>query len=84
MAVSFQTNSISNMALLLKQWRQRRGWSLRGLGVRAGVSYVTVFKIEAGALDPRLSTLQRLARALGIAVRDLLPPERRRASRRGR
>lgn len=72
------------MALLLKQWRERRGLSLRRLGERAGVSYVSVFKIEAGTLDPRLSTLERLARALDISVRDLFPKGQRRTSRRGR
>lgn len=71
------------MALLLRQWRERRGWSLRQLGERSGVSYVNISNIESGKLDPRLSTLERLARALKISVRDLLPPKRSRA-RRGR
>jgi transcriptional regulator with XRE-family HTH domain len=66
------------MALLLRQWRERRGYSLRGLGERAGVSYPHLHGIETGKLDPRLSTLERLARALGITVRDLLPTEPRR------
>jgi transcriptional regulator with XRE-family HTH domain len=70
------------MALLLRQWRERRGWSLRELGERSGVSYVTIANIEAGKLDPRLSTLERLARALGISVRALFPTERRRHSTR--
>jgi len=70
------------MALLLRQWRERRGWSLRELGERSGVSYVTIANVEAGKLDPRLSTLERLARALGISVRTLFPMERRRHSTR--
>lgn len=71
------------MALLLKQWRERRGLSLRQLGERSGVSFVNISNIETGKLDPRLSTLERLARALNISVRDLLPSERR-PTRRGR
>lgn len=82
-SVTANDNIVSIMELLLKQWRDRRGLSLRQLGERAGVSYVTVFNIEAGNLDPRLSTLERLARALGIGVRDLFPTERGR-TRRGR
>jgi transcriptional regulator with XRE-family HTH domain len=81
-AVSIRDNMLSSMALLLKEWRDRRGWSLRQLGERAGVSYVSVFRIEAGTLDPRLSTLERLARALGISVRDLFSAGRRRTGRR--
>jgi transcriptional regulator with XRE-family HTH domain len=77
-------DNIVSMALLLKEWRERRGWSLRQLGERSGVSYPNLHGIESGRLDPRLSTLERLARALGISVRDLFSTERRRISRRGR
>jgi transcriptional regulator with XRE-family HTH domain len=77
-------NIVSVMALLLKQWRERRGWSLRQLGERSGVSFVNILHIESGKADPRLSTLQRLAQALGISVRDLLPAGQRRTRRRQR
>ncbi len=70
------------MALLLKEWRERRGWSLRQLGERSGVSFANISNIETGKLDPRLSTLKRLARALGISVPDLFSKERRRTPRR--
>lgn len=65
------------MGLLLRQWRDRRGWSLRELGERAGVSYVTIHKIEAGTLSPTVATLEKLAAALKIAVRDFFPAKRR-------
>lgn len=38
-----------------------------GLAQRAGVSRMTVSRIEAG-MDPRLSTLQELARAMGMEL----------------
>ena len=72
------------MALLLKEWRARRGWSLRQLGERSGVSFANISNIEAGKLDPRLFMLERLAQALGVGVRDLFSTERRRTRRRGR
>ena len=75
-------DNIASMALLLKEWRERRGWSLRQLGERSGVSYPNLHAIETGKLDPRLSTLERLARALGVDVRDLFSTERRRTRRR--
>ena len=62
------------METLLRRWRERRGWSLRDLGKRSGVSYVTVQRIEAGKMSPTLDTLEKLATALGITVRDLIPP----------
>ncbi len=69
----------------LRSWRDRRGWSLRDLGERSGVSYVTIQKIEAGVVNPTVGTLQKLAHALRIPLRALFPAERRAVNtRRGR
>ena len=38
----------------------------------AGVHYVSLARLEAGAFDPRLSTLRKLAKALRVPVADLL------------
>jgi transcriptional regulator with XRE-family HTH domain len=54
------------METLLRRWRERCGWSLRELGARSGVSYVTVQRIEARKMSPTLDTLEKLATALGI------------------
>ena len=56
----------------LKAWRAVRGLSQRDLAERAGVVYPLVARLELGQTDPRLSTLHRLAEALGIDVVDLL------------
>jgi len=68
----------------LRQWRDRRGWSLRELGERSGVSYVTIQRIEAGTANPSVRVLQRLAEALEISLRDLFPRERPKKRRGGR
>jgi len=40
------------------------------------VGAATVARIEAGTIDdPRISTLQKLAKALGLDARDLMPDE---------
>ena len=56
----------------LKAIRQTQGLSLRKLGEQAGVSYVTLARIEAGIYDPRLSTLQKVAKALGVTVAQVI------------
>ena len=56
----------------LRQIRQFRLLSLRGLAECAGVSYVTLARIESGIYDPRLSTLQKLAKALKVNVAQLI------------
>jgi transcriptional regulator with XRE-family HTH domain len=60
--------------VLLRAWRERRGYSLRTLAERAGVGFATLHKIEQERMTPTVDLLEKLARALGIAVRDFFPP----------
>ena len=73
--VSYLDN-ILRVGLLLREWRTRRGWSLRALGERSGVSYVNIARIEAGTLNPTVTTVEKLAKALGVSMRDIFAPER--------
>jgi len=56
----------------LREWRVLRGFSLRALATRSRVHYVTLAKIEAGLIDPRLSTLLKLCKALKINIAELV------------
>ena len=56
----------------LKFIREQQGLSLRTLAVEAGVHYTSLVRLEAGRYDPRLSTLRKLAGALGVRVKDLI------------
>ena len=56
----------------LRRLRTERGLSVRKLGEKAGVHYVSIVKMETGKLDPRLSTLLRVAGALGVTVSELI------------
>ena len=64
------------MPLLLREWRQRRGYSVRELAKRAGVGFMTISRIENGHMSPTVAMLEKLARALDITVRDFFPVER--------
>jgi transcriptional regulator with XRE-family HTH domain len=48
------------------------------------MSYVALFRLETGGTDPRLSTLEKLAKALKVSLADLIAgrPARKRAGRR--
>ena len=70
------------MPVLLRHWRERRGYSVRGLAERAGVGFVTVSRIENGHMSPTVEMLEKLARALEIDVRDFFPAGRRKGRRR--
>jgi transcriptional regulator with XRE-family HTH domain len=54
---------------------------VRELARRAGVGYVTIVRIENDQISPTVTTLERLAKALGISVRDFFPAERKPESR---
>ena len=77
-------NIAEPMGLLLKRWRKRRRLTLRALGERSGVPYPSIQRIEAGLMSPTVATLERLAAALDIPVRELFPTEPRPRPRRKR
>jgi transcriptional regulator with XRE-family HTH domain len=56
----------------LRKIRQAKKLSQDALATRAGFTREYVNKIEAGRYDPPLSTLNSLARALGVPVTELL------------
>lgn len=58
----------------LKRLRSLKGWTQEELAGRAGLSRAGYRKIETGKTVPRSSTLEALAEALEVALRDLLTP----------
>ncbi len=56
----------------LRELREARGLSVRGLAREAEVSTETVYSVEHGKRQPNLRTLGKLARALQVDPRDLL------------
>ena len=54
----------------LRKLRTDRGYSIRGLARAAGVSPDTVYSVEHGRRQPSIRTLGKLARALGVEVKD--------------
>jgi transcriptional regulator with XRE-family HTH domain len=71
------------MPIQLRHWRERRGYSVRELAKRAGVTHVTIVRIENDQVSPTVMMLERLALALGIDVRDFFPRPKRRQRKDG-
>ena len=57
---------LENIAKRLQTARIAKGLSQRELGALAGIPQAQISRIEAGAVDLRLSSLVALARALGL------------------
>jgi transcriptional regulator with XRE-family HTH domain len=72
------------IAEAVKHWRAVRGLSQRELAERADVGQVLIARLELGQTDPRLSTLEKLAEALGIRMVDLFtaPEEAKQPARK--
>ena len=56
----------------LRQIRQQRGLSQLKLSQLSGVTKFTIIRIETGRIAPRASTLNKLARALGAEVSEIM------------
>jgi len=56
----------------LREWREKRGLTLRRLAEISDVHYVSLARLEAGRFDPRLSTLRKLAKALNVTITQLV------------
>lgn len=49
----------------------RKGWTVPRLASESGISKVSIYAIENGR-EPRMTTVAKLAEALGVEVKDLL------------
>jgi len=58
--------------LRLREIREGKGVSLRALKKASGVAVSSLARFEAGAGDPQLSTLRKLAKALNVTVAELI------------
>jgi ribosome-binding protein aMBF1 (putative translation factor) len=60
----------------IRELREARGVSQRQLAERMGTTQSVIARLEAGGTKPSLSTLERVANALGASLRvSLGPPE---------
>lgn len=54
--------------------REQHGWSQRELADRAGMKQPQLARLETGQVEPRLDTLQRLAKAMGCDLQVSFQP----------
>ena len=58
----------------IKMARKRAGLTIREMADKIEVSPTTIQNIESGKVDPRMSTMQKIAEACGVSVDKLWPP----------
>jgi transcriptional regulator with XRE-family HTH domain len=65
----------------LRELRMRSDLSQEALGLRAGgIHRVSIYSLESGTADPRLTTIRRLARGLGVLPRVLIEDDEQNAT----
>ena len=57
----------------LREARERALLTQAELGARAGLQPLTISRIETDKVEPRYSTIRKLAKALGVDPAELLP-----------
>lgn len=67
----------TQVARLLKEERERRGFSLNSLAERAGVARQTISYVEQEVQNPTLDTLLRITWALGVNLETILARARK-------
>ncbi len=59
----------------LRETRKRRLLTQQQLAERSGVGIATIIRIERNQVEPRGSTIRKLAEALGVNPHELVKPE---------
>ncbi|MBI1176399.1 helix-turn-helix domain-containing protein [bacterium] len=72
---------ISNVVRLLREEREKRGFSMNGVAQRAGLSHSIVSLVERDLRNPTLDTLLRIAEAIGVDLGEVIIRAGRAASR---
>ena len=60
--------STATVGALLRREREGRGWTLADLAERTGIPQPNLSRLERGLADVRLSTVLRVAQALGTEI----------------
>ncbi|MGD9901790.1 MAG: helix-turn-helix domain-containing protein [Alphaproteobacteria bacterium] len=67
------SNKISTIAKNIRKYRKQKGLSQDKLSRLADISHATMIKIESGGIQsPTIDTVQKIAKALGVSVDNLL------------
>ena len=73
MAIQHEALSV-NVGLRLRELREARGASMRSLAAKSGLSANALSMIERGRASPSVSTLYKLADALGVPITEFFAP----------
>lgn len=56
----------------MRDYRKQKGWTLKDLAKKTGVTSISIGRYETGKREPNLTTLVKIADVLEVTVDDLL------------
>jgi len=65
-------NDFVKLGYKIKYLRTQKGVSQLDLSLKTGLTTRTISRIECGIIDPKYSTLMKIAQALGVELTELL------------
>jgi transcriptional regulator with XRE-family HTH domain len=75
---SHNGESAGDLGTRVRSLRRERGLTLKGLGRLAELSHPFLSQVERGLANPSVTSMERIAAALGVPVSELWSPPRRR------
>jgi transcriptional regulator with XRE-family HTH domain len=63
---------LRRFGMRLKELRNKKGWSQATLAAKLGVTREYLARLEGGQHDPPLSTVEHLAKILGVRISKLV------------
>ena len=63
---------VTNSVPLIKAWREHLGLTQEDVANRSGMAQSAIARIERGESSPRRATVERLAKAMGLAPAQVL------------
>jgi transcriptional regulator with XRE-family HTH domain len=73
LGVSVYSSSVVKLTRL-RMWRERKALTQQQLAEKAGLTRVTVARVETGREEPYPTTVRKLADALGLEPEELMDP----------
>jgi transcriptional regulator with XRE-family HTH domain len=65
-----RTSAAHRIGRRVRELREERGWTQNELAAKSGMVYQAVSRLESGKHPPNVATLERLAEAFGVEMRD--------------
>lgn len=66
------SDDLKNLGRNIAYWRNKKKISQDTLALEAEIGRRTIHRIEVGSTDVRFSTLSKIAKALGVEIKELL------------